>query len=184
MNMQVINNKAPSGFRPLTAEEIMAVSGGGDVMIDDEGEVIVVTGPKRQEPAILSVNTIIPLSWFGGGGGGLDYGSLYFGGGGGGSQEETTERVFDPNEDHCTGVPDSIAGISVARACFTHDNNYSQDSTIDRAAADWQFVLDITEILVRDGGYTERQASELALPYYTGVRAFGWLFYDGQGDSR
>ena len=42
MNMQVTNNTAPSGFRPLTAEEIIAVSGG-------DGE-IVVTANRVQLP--------------------------------------------------------------------------------------------------------------------------------------
>ena len=96
MNMQVINNKAPSsGFRPLTAEEIMAVSGGdnGDEFTAD----IVVTGHRRRPMLIEGESNFWPLNWFGGGG--YDFSGFIFGDGSniGVNEEEITPHCSNSN---------------------------------------------------------------------------------------
>lgn len=93
---------------------------------------------------------------------------------------------YDPTKDYCgTGwnqhlVPDYFGGISIKFACYTHDQNYGPDSTMDRAEADAKLAKDIALTLVLNGVHPV-QAAMVAGIYYSFVRAGGGSAYEGQG---
>jgi hypothetical protein len=77
-------------------------------------------------------------------------------------------------------VPDSLFGVDISYACFVHDQNYSENSTMDRAVADLQFARDIFRILTASG-VNETAAAQAAAIYFAGVRGPGFFAYEGQG---
>jgi hypothetical protein len=77
-------------------------------------------------------------------------------------------------------VPDSLFGVDISYACFVHDQNYSENSTMDRIDADLQFARDIFRILT-DSGVNEIAAAQAATIYLMGVRGPGFFAYEGQG---
>lgn len=117
MNMQVINSKAPGGFRPLTADEIMAVSGGNEDIVvyghreGGDGD-IVVTGVRPQPTLSLSLfisdggsydNPLVDLfAGFGGGGSVGDFSLIPIDG----SADEFGSSTFEDTDGD--GEPDTI----------------------------------------------------------------------------
>jgi hypothetical protein len=77
-------------------------------------------------------------------------------------------------------VPDSLFGVDISYACFVHDQNYSQNSTMDRIDADWLFARDIFRILTASG-VNATEAAKFAMIYFAGVRGPGFFAYEGQG---
>lgn len=76
--------------------------------------------------------------------------------------------------DHCSNVPDEIFGIYVGGACKLHDKAYDQGGRFtERLIADLDFAANI----LRCGRRQKKavRALFIAIPYFLGVRAFGWL---------
>ena len=166
LHKNVIEQKG--GFRTLGVGELDSVSGGNG-------------------PGIPGADPILGQddNGFGGFGNGLrDYIPLaaqpWTGGG---------DSEFESGKDYCGPegnallswlVPDSIEGIDISFACYVHDQNYSKNSTMDRADADKLFGQQIAALLVA-GGMAGGDALAYASNYYVEVSTFGGLFYKGSG---
>lgn len=77
-------------------------------------------------------------------------------------------------------VPDFVDGIYIGGVCAIHDDRYSPGSSMSRVDADVEFFYNIQNTLINNGMDPAR-ASANAFIYFTGVRAAGGFFYDGNG---
>jgi len=164
--MQHVTSIKPAGFRTITEAELSAIAGGDAPPAPIPGmDYDPITGMYEFEGETFSS----PADHFG-------WMLL------GGDADQAPGDGYNPGQDYCTLSPDSVYGVDISFACYTHDNNYSPDSTMDRSDADWEFAKDIYQILVSNG-IGEGAAAEAAMIYHAGVHVFGWMFYEGQGNN-
>jgi len=164
MNMQ--NHSPVKGFRQLNHLEIELVSGGYlyEEMDDEELRMRMALQDMTILQKAAMLDALVDGGFFPSP---MSSGSSGF-------------EPYQPGKDYCTRVSDTIDGIDISYACYLHDMNYSQGSTMSRSEADWRFAMDIVRILTANG-MDSRAAGDWALIYHTGVRFFGIAFYEGQG---
>lgn len=69
-------------------------------------------------------------------------------------------------DDHCTAVPDRWKSYDMSGCCLIHDEDYAA-GTKTRLEADIDFYWCLRRVAPH----------WIAVAYYVGVRAFGWIFY-------
>lgn len=166
------SDKKVSGFRELSVTEISYVNGG----------LSIPEGPTEAEIQLRMRLQTLSASQYSdvlsdlGKGGAFGGPMGRFGG----------DDGYAEGQDYCGSgwtngiVPDSLFGVDISYACFVHDQNYSENSTMDRAVADLQFARDIFRILTASG-VNETAAAQAAAIYFAGVRGPGFFAYEGQG---
>jgi hypothetical protein len=85
--------------------------------------------------------------------------------------------------DSCSFVPDSFGIANFQPACAAHDTCYSSASSIDRLACDVALLVGLQQAcnVYPAGSSLRLTCYAVAFIYFTGVRLFGYLFYDGTG---
>jgi hypothetical protein len=84
------------------------------------------------------------------------------------------------NRDYCSQTDDNVDGNDYSGACAAHDQCYSRGSSTDRIECDRQLADSIRRTCV-EAGRTVVYCVSVSATYYIGVRALGWIYYDGNG---
>ena len=92
---------------------------------------------------------------------------------------------FDPGRDYCSWSPDTVAGVSLKRACYIHDQRYEQGAP--KAQADRE-LRDNIRRLGRAAG-KPRLFWAVSRLYYRGVctlvsRVFYWKASHHTGEAK